>query len=84
MTIEGLLNRFIKYTVLFRQGFACWSWKNQGNGQRQYDNNDMCECRVDQCGACSLIANANSLLCMQCGKLIYGICARVNRGTTNY
>ena len=34
---------------------------------------------VDSCGVCSLRVNANSVLCVQCGRWIHGRCARVKR-----
>ena len=37
--------------------------------------------KVDPCGVFSLIAKANSVLCVQCGKWIHGRCARVKRVT---
>ena len=35
------------------------------------------------CGFCSLRAKANTVLCLQCGKLIHGRCAGVKMVTQN-
>ena len=37
----------------------------------------MSKSNVDPCGVCSLRVNANSVLCVQCGKWSYGTCAGV-------
>ena len=42
------------------------------------------ESKVDPCGICSLTVKANSVLCVQCGRLIYGGCARVKRVTQKF
>ena len=41
----------------------------------------MSKSKVDPCGVCSLRVRANSVLCLQCGKLIHGRCAGVKRVT---
>ena len=41
----------------------------------------MSKSKVDTCGVCNLRAKANSVLCLQCGKLIHGRCAGVKRVT---
>ena len=41
----------------------------------------MSKSKVDPCGVCSLRVKANSVLCVQCGKLIHGRCAGVKRVT---
>ena len=40
-------------------------------------NDGMSESKVDPCGVCSLRVKVNSLLCLQCAKLIHGKCAGV-------
>ena len=40
--------------------------------------------KVVPCGVCCLIAKANTGLCLQCGKLIHGRCARVKKVTTKF
>ena len=42
----------------------------------------MPESKVDPCGVCSLRAKANSVLCVQCGKRMYGGCVGVKRVTS--
>ena len=44
----------------------------------------MSKSKVDRCGVCSLRVKANSVLCVQCGRWIHGICARVKRMTPNF
>ena len=41
----------------------------------------MSKSKVDPCGFCSLRVKAKSVLCVQYGKWIHDICARVERVT---
>ena len=44
----------------------------------------MSKSKVDPCGVCSLRVNANSVLCLQCGRWIQGRCARVKMVTPKF
>ena len=44
----------------------------------------LCRSKVDPCGDSKLSAKANSALCAQCGKWIYGKCARVKSVTPKF
>ena len=44
----------------------------------------MSKSKVDPCGVCSLIAKANSALCLQCGKYIHSRCAGMKRVAPKY
>ena len=44
----------------------------------------MSKSKVVPCGVCSFRVKANSVLCVQCGKLIYGRCAGVKRVTAKF
>ena len=44
----------------------------------------MSKAKVDPCGVCRLRVNANSVLCLQCGKWIHVRCARVKRVTPRF
>ena len=40
--------------------------------------------KLDPCGFCSLRVEANSVLCLQCGKLIHSRCAGMKRVTPKF
>ena len=40
------------------------------------------KCKADLCGVYSLRVKANSALCVQCGRWIYGRCAEVKTSTS--
>ena len=44
----------------------------------------MSKSKVDPCGVCSLRVQANSALCLHCGKWIHGRCAGVKKVTPNF
>ena len=44
----------------------------------------MSESKVDPCGVCSLRAKANSVLCVECGKWIYGRFVGVKMVTSKF
>ena len=44
----------------------------------------MSRSKVDSCDVCSLRVKANSVLCLQCGKLIHGRCAGVKMATPKF
>ena len=46
-------------------------------GSIVYDG--MSKSKVDPCGVCSLRVKANSVLCLQCGKWIYGRCVGMKK-----
>ena len=47
-------------------------------------NDGLSKGKVDSCGVCSLRVKTNSVLCVQCGKWIYGNCAILNRVTGKF
>ena len=55
-------------------------WENQSDAKwRQY--NGVPKSKAYSCGVCSLTVDANSAMCVQCGKSINSRCAGVKRVT---
>ena len=66
-TIKGLGNKFIKCKGTFGKAKVMIS-----DGIRK---DGLSKSKVDPCGVCNLRVKANVVLCVQCGKWIYGRCA---------
>ena len=81
-TIEGLRNKFLKWKEAFEsKGLKVNLEKTKVMVCGGITKNGMSKSKVDPCVVCSLIINASSVLCLQCGELIHGRCARVKRVT---
>ena len=84
-TIEGLRNKFLKWKEAFESKclkVKIWKTKVMICGEIKKDG--MSKSKVDPCGVCSLRVKANSVLCLQCGKLIHGRCAGVKMVTQDF
>ena len=79
-TIEGIWNKFLKWKESFESKVLKVNiWKTEA----------MVSCgisksKVGPCGVCSLGVMVNSVLCVQCGKSIHGICAGEKRVTPKF
>ena len=81
--IEGLRNKFIKLKEAYQSlKVNLGKTKVMVSGGNTKDG--MPKNKVDPCGVCSLRANANSVLCVQCSKWIHGRCAGMKRVTQKY
>ena len=74
--IEGLRNKFLRW----REAFESMGLKvNLGKITVMVCSgiikDGVSKSKVDPCWVCSLRVKANSVLCLQCGKLIHGRCA---------
>ena len=45
-------------------------------------NDGLSKSTIDKCGVCNFRVKANSVLCVQCGKLIHSRCAILKRVTS--
>ena len=72
-TIEGLRNKFLEWKEVFENnGLKVSLGKIKVNVCGGITRHGMSKSRVDPCGVCSLRVMANSVLCVQCGKLVHG------------
>ena len=84
-TIEGLRNKFLIWKEAIESKvlkFNLGKTKVMVSGGITKDG--MSKSEVDRCGECSLRVNANSILCVQCGKWIHCRHARVKRVTPKF
>ena len=80
--IEGLKNKFLKWNNSFEsKGLKVYLGKNYLMVSGGITRDGMSKSKVDQCWVCSLRVKVNSVLSLECGKWIYGRCARVKRVT---
>ena len=77
-TIEPLRNMFFKRKYAFERGGLKVNFgKTKVMVSGGITKEGMSKSKIDPCGLCSLRVKANSVLCVQCGKLIHGSCAGV-------
>ena len=83
-TIEGLSDKFLQCKVLSEsKGLKVNLVKTKVMVCGGITKDGLSNSKVDPCWVCSLRVKANSALCIQCGKWIYGRCAGMKRLTTN-
>ena len=84
-TIKGLRNKFMKWKEAFEsKGLKVNLGKTKVTVSGGITKDGMSKCKVDLCVVCSLKVKANSVLCLQCGKWIYGRCVGVKRLTPKF
>ena len=77
-TIEGLRNTFFEWKEAFESmGLEVNLWRAYLMTSSGITKVGLSKSKVDTCAVCSLRVNANSILCVQCGKWIHGLCIRV-------
>ena len=73
-TIEGLRNKFSKWKKSFEsKGLSVSHGKTKVMVSGGITKNGLSESKVDPCGVYSMRVKANSVLCVQCAKLIHGV-----------
>ena len=83
-TIEGLWNEFIKWKeAVDSKGLKVNPGKTKVMVSGGITKDDLHKSTFDPCEDCSLRAKSNSVLCIQCNKLIYHRCTGVERVTVN-
>ena len=76
--IEEHRNMFKKQKEVFGcKGLKFIIWKTIVMIGGGITNDGLSKSKVDPCGICSLRVKADSVLCIQCGRWIYGRCALV-------
>ena len=84
-TIERCWNKFLKW----KEDFESKRLKNNLGKTKvmvsgSITKDGLSRSKIDSFGVCSLSVEANSVLCIQCGKWILGRCAGVNRVSTMF
>ena len=84
-TIQGLRDNFLKWKEAFEsKGLKVNIGKTRAMVCNSITKNGMSKSKVDPCWVCSLRVNANSVLCLQCGKGNHGKSAGVKRVTPKF
>ena len=82
VTIEGLVNKFRQLKEAFESmGLKVNLGKTKVIVAGGFTTDVLSKIKVYPCEVCSLIVNMKSVLCVQCGKLIHGICGRLKSAT---
>ena len=78
-TIEGLRKEFLLWKEAFEsKGLKVILGETKVIISGSITKDVLSKRKVDTCDVCSLRVNANSVLCVHCGKRIHGRCASVN------
>ena len=73
---DGLKNKFLKLKEAFEsKGLKVSLGKTKVMVSGSITKDGFSKSKVDPCGICCLREKANSVLCVQCGKLIHSRCA---------
>ena len=84
-TIEGFRNKFLKWKEAFEsKGLKVHHGKTKVMACDGITKDGISKSKVDSCWVCSLSVKANSVLCLQCAKLIHGRCDRVKKVTQTF
>ena len=84
-TIEGLRDKFLKWKKAFESnGLKVNLGKTKVIFSSGITQDSLSKSKVEPCGICSFRLKANSELCVQCGRMTHGRCARVKRATQRF
>ena len=84
-TIERIRNKFFKWKEAFEcKGFKVNLEKTKVIASGGITKDDMSKSEANPCGVCCMRVNANSALCLLCGRWINSRCAGVKRVTPKF
>ena len=78
-TIEGVGNKFLKWKAFGRKGLKVNIGKTKVTVCGGIANYGLSKSKVSACGVYNMRVTAKSVLFVQCGKCVYGICGGVIR-----